>query len=160
MHPRDWLHRRSLPVDRPTGPPNPFEACLLVACAVIGIATAAGFARPLAFQDVLPPWARLIWGGLMFVGGIAAVAGLYWPGDPVDGVLIKRGGLVTLAPLALAYGLAGFADMPSGRFVASTFAIALSIACVLRVRQVSAAIKGLHSQLRGLRQEWENGDDP
>jgi hypothetical protein len=160
MHPREWLRRRSLPVDRPTGPPNPFEACLLGACVVIGAATAVGFAQPPAFEATLPAWGRLLWGGLMLVGGVAAVAGLYWPGDPVDGVLIKRGGLITLAPLTLAYGLAGLADVPAARFVASTFAIAFAVACVLRVRQVTVAIKGLHSQLRGLREEWENGDDP
>jgi hypothetical protein len=158
VHPSAWLRRRSMPVDRPAGPPNPFEAFLLVACIAVGALAVAGYAQPGAFENVLPPWWLRIWGALMLVGGCGAVAGLLWPWDPVDGVLIKRVGLVTLCPLLIAYGVAGLLTDPSARFVASAFAIALGVACAVRVRQVTLAVRGLHGQLRGLREEWENGD--
>jgi hypothetical protein len=152
-----WLHRPTI-LDRPTGPPNPFEAVAFATSIVIGIAAATGYARPAAFHNILPAWGRIVWGVLMAVGGIAAVAGLYWPGDPVDGILIKRVGMVALGPSMIAYGLAGLFTDPSTRIVASLFAIALGVACIWRTRQVTAAIAGLHRQLRGLRKEWENGD--
>jgi hypothetical protein len=59
----------------------------------------------------------------------------------------------------IAYGVAGLLTDPATRLVASAFAIALGVACAVRVRQVTVAIRGLHGQLRGLREEWENGDD-
>jgi hypothetical protein len=157
---REWLRRRSMPVDRPAGPPNPFEACGLGACIVVGFTAVLGVAQPSSFEHTLPPWGQRVWGALMLIGGLASVAGLYWPADPVDGVLIKRVGLVTLCPLLIAYGGAGFLTEPATRLVAASFAVALGLACAFRTRQVTVAIRGLHGRLRGLREEWENGHDP
>lgn len=161
MQAREWLRRRSMPVDRPAGPPNPFEASLLLACIVVGFTAVIGYTQPASFEDALPPWGQRVWGALMLLGGLAAVAGLFWPWDPVDGVLIKRVGLATLCPALIAYGMAGLLTEPASRGVAAAFAVALGIACAVRVRQVTLAIRGLHGQLRGLREEWENenGDD-
>lgn len=160
--PARWLrlHRphRSLMTDRPTGRPNPFETTLLLACIVVGVTAVTGYGRPAAFQGVLPPWGQAVWGWLVLIGGIAAVTGLYWPADPVDGVLIKRVGLVVLCPSTIAYGVAGLVTDPAGRVVAAVFAIALGVACGWRVQQVTAAIAGLRSQLRGLREEWDRND--
>lgn len=160
MHAHEWLTRRRAPVDRPAGVPNPFEAAVLSACSLIGGIAVVGYAQPAAFEDVLPRWGRLLWGALMFLGGVTSIAGLYWPFDPIDGVIIKRVGLTVLAPLMAAYGLAGIITDPQARAVASLFALAISAACVVRIRQVTRAIRGLHGQLRGLREEWENGADP
>lgn len=161
MRPVDWLHRpRRQHLDRPAGPPNPFEAFLLIAAMIQGVAAIARFSQPVAFEAVFPPWVREAWGCILFLGGVASVAGLYWPWDPVDGVLIKRVGLVALAGVTIAYGVAGLFSAPARLFVGSTFNIAFGIACIVRVRQVSDAIRDLRAELRGLREEWKNGADP
>lgn len=157
MRPVDWLHRPRTQLDRPAGPPNPFESFLLGVCVVQGFAAIIGYSQPAAFDSAFPPWVRRVWGAVLFLGGVAAVTGLYWPWDPVDGVLIKRVGLVALAGVTIAYGIAGLAT-PTRLFVGATFNLAFGIACIVRIRQVSAAIARLRQQLRGLRREWENGD--
>jgi hypothetical protein len=152
--------RRTLTQDRPTGPPNPFEACTFAACIMVGLATVIPSTRPASFQEVLPTWGLNAWGVLMFMGGTAALTGLYWPKNPMDGVLIKRVGLMTLGPLTIAYGIAGLATDPHTRFVAAGFAFSIGIACLWRTRQVTVAIRDFHRQLRGLREEWRSGGGP
>jgi predicted MFS family arabinose efflux permease len=156
MRAAEWLHRPRRHLDRPAGPPNPFESFLLGVCVVQGAAAVIGFSQPAAFEGSFPPWVHRAWGVILLLGGVAAVVGLYWPGDPVDGVLIKRVGLVALAGVTIAYGIAGLAT-PTRLFVGATFNLAFGIACIIRIRQVTAAISALRRQLRGLREEWKNG---
>jgi hypothetical protein len=131
------------PRQRPAGPANPFEVYLLGACIVQGYAVLTRVAQPRSLQDLLPPWLRLVWGALLLVGGVLSVGGLYWI-DPLTGIEVKRVGLVCAGGGTLAYGLALIALGPVG-FVGAATCIAFSIACVVRVRQVSRAL----NQARG-----------
>jgi hypothetical protein len=128
---------------RPAGPANPFEVYLLGACIVQGYAVLTRVAQPHSLQDLLPPWLRLMWGALLLIGGVLSVGGLYWI-DPLTGIEVKRVGLVAAGGGTLAYGIALLAFGPQG-FVAAATCIAFSIACVVRVRQVTRAL----NQARG-----------
>lgn len=137
-------------MDRPTGPPNPFEAGLLIVCLVQGASVVLGFAQPNSIQESLGPILRFVWALLLFVGGGAAVIGLWWPWDPIDGVLIKRVGLLAAAGGTLAYGLALAFLGPVG-FIAAAYNIGFAVVCLIRSYQVSLAVAVYRSHLATIR---------
>lgn len=136
--PRLRRHRQPH-LDRPAGPPNPFEALLLIGAAVQGVAVVAGAARPLAFTVLDAPLARRALGALFLLGGLAAVLGLFWRWHPVDGILIKRVGLIGAGGAALAYGFAAF-TLGSTGVLAAVYNAAFAAACFVRVRQITVAL--------------------
>lgn len=126
-------------MDRPTGPANPFEAGLLIVCLVQGAGVLSRVAQPNSIQASLGPTLRLVWAGLLFLGGAASIIGLWWPWDPIDGVLIKRVGLLAAAGGTLAYGLALAFIGPPG-FVAALYNLGFATVCLIRAWQVTVAL--------------------
>jgi hypothetical protein len=116
---------------------------------VQGIAVVSGYARPLSLENTLTPTLRVLWGSLLTLGGVAAVAGLYWPWDPVDGVLVKRVGLIGLALATLAYGIAALALGPIG-FLQSAYAFSYAIACLVRAWQVTVALAAFREHVKDM----------
>lgn len=149
-----WLHHRPR-LDRPTGQPNPFEAYLLTVCVVQGGALLSGYAAPMSVQTVMPQWVRILWACLLLVGGGTAVIGLYWPWDPIDGVLIKRFGLILAGGGTLAYGVAVLAVYGTSGTVVAIYNIGFSLACAARLRQVSRAIRKVREELAEIRRLGE-----
>lgn len=140
--PRDPPKRRA----RPTGDPNPFEGFLLGVCAIQGWSVLVGTSTPTSIQASLGPGLRFAWAFLLLTGGIAAVSGLYWPGNPITGVEIKRVGLVATGTATLAYGVALLLLGPIGLNVALAN-FAFSIACFTRTIQVTRRIRGARRRI-------------
>lgn len=138
-------------VDRPAGPANPFEAGLLVVCTIQGLWVLIGLAQPSSIQLSLGPGLRFVWALLLFVGGGASILGLWWPYDPVDGVLIKRVGLLAAAGGTLAYGLALVFIGPAG-YIAALYNVGFAVVCVVRAWQVSVALAVHRMHLAALRE--------
>jgi hypothetical protein len=132
--------------NRPTGDPNPFEAFLLGVCAIQGWSVLAGTSTPTALQASLGPTLRFAWAFLLLAGGIAAVAGLYWPGNVITGVEIKRVGIVATGLATLAYGVALLLLGPVGLNVA-LLNFAFSTACFTRTVQVTRRIRGARRRI-------------
>jgi hypothetical protein len=88
---------------------------------------------------------------LLFFGGGASIIGLWWPWDPIDGVLIKRVGLLAAAGGTLAYGLALAFLGPLG-FVAALYNLGFAVVCLIRAWQVSVALAVYRSHLGALRE--------
>jgi hypothetical protein len=145
------IHTRAAraPRERPAGDVNPFEVYLLGACVVQGYAVLSHVAEPHSLQDLLPPWLRIMWGALLLIGGALSVGGLYWL-DPFTGIEVKRVGLVCAGGGTFAYGLALVALGPTG-FVAAATCIAFTIACVVRVKQVSRALNAARGRITAMR---------
>lgn len=135
---------------RPAGDPNPFEAYLFVACVLQGFAVLVGAARPTSMEMALPLLFRVVWAGLLLVGGIAVLTGLYWPGSPLTGVEIKRPGLVAVGGAALAYGVALIPFGATGLVVAIAN-VAFALACAVRVRQVTRRVRTVRTHLAAAR---------
>lgn len=135
---------------RPTGDPNPFEAYMFAACIVQGAAVLVGAARPTSIEQALPVALRVLWAGLLFVGGVAVLLGLYWPGSPLTGIEIKRPGLVAVGGAALAYGVALIPFGPAGMVVAIAN-VSFAMACAVRVGQVTRRVRGVRERLADAR---------
>lgn len=138
-------------VDRPAGPANPFEAGLLIVCTIQGFWVLTGLATPSSIQLSLGPGLRFVWALLLFLGGGASILGLWWPYDPVDGVLIKRVGLLAAAGGTFAYGLALVFIGPVG-FVVALYNIGFAVVCLIRAWQVSLALAVYRMHLAAFRE--------
>jgi hypothetical protein len=144
----------------PAGPANPFETLVLAACATSGWAVLSHTAQPTSLQALLPPWLRVVWGALLLVGGVLTVVGLYWR-DHFTGIEIKRVGLIAAAAATLAYGTALLTIGPPG-FVAAAGNLATGLACIVRVWQVTHALKAARGRMRDMRapRRGRDGGEP
>lgn len=140
-----WRAARAGWAARPMGDPNPFEAYLLAACVVQGAVVLLGWARPTSIEQALPLALRILWAGLLLVGGVFALVGLYWP-DPLTGVEIKRPGLVAVGTATLTYGVA-LVPLGAVGMVAATANIAFALACAVRIRQVTRRVNAVRAHL-------------
>lgn len=144
-----WARLNRERLARYLGPLNPFEAYQLVACIVQGIGVVSGYAKPPSIEILLPNLLRFVWGTLLLLGGVAVVVGLYWRWDPIDGVLIRRIGLIAAGGGTGIYGIALLALGPEG-FVAGVFNIAFALACFARVHQIGVAIRQYQRDLQAI----------
>lgn len=131
---------------RPAGPANPFEGFLLLVCAIQGFLVQTGAAKPTSILALLPNGFRLMWAGLLFFGGLVALSGLYWPGNPFTGVEVKRVGLLACAFPTLAYSLVLF-SLGNAAFVVATQSLLFAAACFWRIYQVSQALKAARQRI-------------
>lgn len=137
------MNRREM---RPAGPANPFEGFMLFVCALQGFLVISNLARPASIMLLLPQGFRIAWASLLMFGGLVALCGLYWPGNPFTGVEVKRVGLLACAFPSLAYGIALFA-LGEVAFVAGVQSFMLAVACLWRVVQVSGALKSARKRI-------------
>lgn len=131
---------------RPAGPANPFEGFLLFVCVIQGFLVLTGAAKPTSMLALLPNGFRLMWAGLLFFGGLIALSGLYWPGNPFTGVEVKRVGLLACAFPTLAYSLVLF-SLGSAAFVVGTQSLLFAVACFWRIHQVSQALRAARQRI-------------
>jgi hypothetical protein len=122
---------------RLTGPPNPYEVYFFVACVLVGASSLTGASRPTSIEQNLPPWLRAMWGAFLFGGGFMALLGLFWPGNAVTSIQVKRAGMLFAASGTFVYGLVVAVAFPhsGGGVYISNFAFTL--ASYWRVLQVS-----------------------
>lgn len=155
FHPSGRLER----MDRITGYPNPFETYLLIASLAQGIVLALGLGRSPALEVALGAlgWLRWIWAGLLGIGGLAALTGLYWPGDPFTAVETKRVGLVMTGFGGLIYAVA-LGLIGERGLVASLSAFALAVACFVRAYQVTRLLKRAELTVARCRADLESAD--
>jgi hypothetical protein len=132
---------------RPTGPPNPFEGWVLVVCVLQGVSVLTGITKPNSIDALLPHGLHVMWAVLLLFGGLAAVGGLYWPGNPVDALLIKRIGLFAAGMGTLAYGFALLTIWPTG-LIAALANLGLAAACFHRIFQISTALRNYRTGLQ------------
>lgn len=133
---------------------NPFEAFLLAAALVQGSAVLLGIADPTSISSALPPYLRVIWAILLTSGGVCALSGLGWPGDPFTAVEIKRVGLVAAGAGTLVYGLAA-AFLGSTGIAVAVYNLAFTSACFWRTIQLTLRLRGIRSTLAAIR---DSGD--
>lgn len=157
--PSSWLRRRWAAfrardrtrhrVDRPAGEANSYEAWVFAVCVLAGAATLTKLAQPSSLDAAVAPWLRVLWAVSMTVGGGAALAGLWWPGNPFTGVYVKRAGILAMTGPLLAYGVA-LLTLGRPGVVVGLVLLGLAGAGIHRVRQISRAAARQASRLREL----------
>lgn len=133
--------------DRPMGPVHPFESWILAASALQGIFVLTGLAQPPSVARQLPPDLQTVWAILLALGGVAALAGLFWPGDPWTAVEVKRAGLVSVGFGALIYAVSA-AFLGERGLTLAVIHGAIAVACFVRVGQVTKRLLLARAQLR------------
>jgi hypothetical protein len=126
-------------IDRPAGPPNPFEFYLLLYAAAAGTATVLGLASPRTIDVAVSPGFRYVWACLLTAGCYLSLAGMYWPGDRYTGLFVKRSGLLAVAGAELGYGIA-LAALGKPGVVVALLNLGFGTAAVARVWQITKAV--------------------
>ncbi len=131
---------------------NPFEVYLLLGVVVSGLAVLLGFADPTSVRKALPPLLLAMWAVLIASGGSAALADLWWHGNPFTAVEIRRVGLAAAGVGASVYGGAAFLLGPPG-FAVAVLNLAFAAACASRIRQISRRLREVRNHLALVRGE-------
>jgi hypothetical protein len=143
-HPRPRLltsiyeaHRSGSRFDRPTGMVNPYEEWVFWASVLAGLLSLTPLATPVSLDEAAWPGFQLAWGIIHTTAAAAALTGLYWPGQPVTAIYVKRAGIVGLAGTFMAYGVALLTVTGPSGVVVGIELLGLSVACLVRAIQIS-----------------------
>ena len=82
-----------------------------------------------------------MWGAFLVIGGAFCLLGIYWPKDPITGMLIERTGLVALGGACLIFsGFIVWRVQWNGAFTA-LLTFALFLACLAQWRWINKNVK-------------------
>lgn len=103
---------------------NPFEAAILAAAAVAGVALLVVGQRPRSIAEAMPPLVQDTWEIALIVSGLIGLAGIYWPGPALAGIGAELSALVVLGTATTMYAIAlaaisGWQALAAGSFVAA-----------------------------------------
>lgn len=121
---------------------NNFHVFLFVVAAVNGLFLTAGVETSGAIQETLNSWQVRVYGFMLALGGLSVVAGIYWPKDPRDGLLLKRFGYTALGIVTAVYG--GAVIVVSGSVkggLAGSIAMVFGFLCLDQMLRINARIK-------------------
>jgi hypothetical protein len=134
-------HRMGPRLDRPTGAVNPYEEWVFWASALAGILSLTPIATPVSLDEAAWPGFQLSWGIIHTAAAAAALTGLYWPGQPVTAIYVKRAGIVGLAGTFMAYAVALLTVTGPTGVVVGIELLGLSVACLVRAIQISRIVR-------------------
>lgn len=126
----------------PMGQPrNGLVIYLLVVAVMSGTGFLFGTPTAGSIESELPPLARYVWGAMLTVGSACALIGMFWPGDPRTGLLVKRFGFVCLVFAALIYGTVLWLNAGVSGFLVWGSVYGFAAACAERAWRVEQMIK-------------------
>lgn len=114
---------------------------LLSLCVLSGLANLFGEPTAGSVDAQLMPAVRMAWSGILTSGSAAALAGMYWQGDPRTGLLLKRFGYLGLTIAAAAYALVLVALVGQAALFVGLIIAGFAVACGWAWGQVNRAIK-------------------
>lgn len=122
-------------------PRHPLVIYLLALTFLSGLANLLGEPTAESVETQLHPDIRLMWNVILTLGATTALAGMFWPGDPRTGLLLKRFGYMALSIAALAYALVLILLVGQGALFVGLIIGGFSVACGYATRQVNQAIR-------------------
>jgi hypothetical protein len=128
-------HKTSL--DRPTGPANPYETWVFGASILAGLLSLTPYASPVSLDEATWPGFQFTWGLIHATAGTVALVGLYWPGQPIRAIYVKRAGILGLAGTFSTYGIALLTVTGPTGVVVGIELLSLGVACLVRAVQIS-----------------------
>ena len=115
---------------------SPFQLYLLALITLSGIAILTGLSNSPITQAMGSP-EKYIWGSFLFVGGFFCLLGIYWPKDPITGMLIERTGLVALGGACLIWSVLVLWRVQWTGLFSATLTFALFLACLAQWRWIN-----------------------
>lgn len=122
---------------------NPLQVYLLTVALISGIGFLLGTATSGSIQDQLTPLARYGWGLMLTIGSASALGGMFWQGDPRNGLLVKRFGFVGLTGASVIYGASLIVSAGLEGFLVAFSVFGFALACgerAWRINQVIAKV--------------------
>jgi hypothetical protein len=117
---------------------------MLALCVTSGLATVVGEPAANSIEATLPEATTLVWGGMLLVGGLGALVGMFWQGDPRTGLVAKRFGYTSLCLASLIYApiLLVSAGIPGGALAGGTV-LGFALACAHTAWRVDRRIAAI-----------------
>lgn len=123
-------------------PRNPFHVFLIVITLLNGLALVFGVSTSLTLERELVSLLERCYGFLLAVGAAGVLAGMYWPGDPRDGLLAKRVGYVGLCVASLIYAYATVQRFGLSGALLGSVCLAFAAICGWYAWQIGKIVKG------------------
>lgn len=115
---------------------SPFQLYLLGLITISGLAILTGISDNSITESMGSPY-NAIWGTFLTVGGFLCLLGIYWPRNPITGMLIERSGVVALGGASLIWStLVVWKFQTNGLFTA-LLTFALFLACLAQWRWIN-----------------------
>lgn len=119
---------------------NPLAVYLLLLALISGVGLLLGTPTAGSIEATLPVWASKTWGGFLTVGGGCVLAGMYWPGDPRTGLVVKRFGFLALIVASSIYALVLLLAIGINAFLVAGIVLGFGVACTLQYLRVNRRI--------------------
>lgn len=121
---------------------HPFELFTMALCAFVGLPLLAGDARPGSINELLPDWAADIWGGMLVLGAITALVGIFWR-NRVTGIVLEQVGLMAVGLGTLFYGVGVGLSVGQDGIYAMIFVFGFGTSCIWRYFQLARFLRTL-----------------
>lgn len=108
---------------------SPFQLYLLALIIISGFATTLGFADNAITDQMGEPYTTL-WGFFLTGGGVLSLTGIYWPKNPISGMLIERTGVVALGGASLIWSVLVIWRVHWNGFFTASLTFGLFLACI------------------------------
>lgn len=119
---------------------HPHEVCLLGVCLLSGVSGLVNYSTVSSgtVRQLPEPWG-LVFYAVMLAGAVIALGGTLIPG--LKGPLVERSGLVILAGLFTAYGIAALATSGTRALFFAAFMVGFATANVVRSVQIGRELR-------------------
>jgi hypothetical protein len=123
---------------------NAFHVFLFAVAAMNGVLLLVGVPTSGAIDvELNENWQRA-YGGVLAIGALCVLVGMYWPADARDGLLVKRFGYVALCVATLVYSVAVFVTQPGPRgILAASVTVAFSAICGWTVHRINKRVNAV-----------------
>lgn len=135
---------------------------LLCLVAVSGISVFTTTPAAGSMEEGLPSFVQLVWGAMLFAGGVAALLGMFWQGDVRTGLVAKRFGYVALAVAAVPYSVVILGTYGFGGLLSAGIILGFAGACAHTARRVEKRIQEILKKKQAedlLLKQADDGDD-
>jgi hypothetical protein len=137
---------------------HPWAIFTCFLCLASGAPLLFGTPPPQSINAALPQWGRVTWGILLFAGSAVVLAGLFWPGNDRDALLVEQVGQVSVAAGSLVYAAAILSVGRPGVGTALAFVLGFGLFCAWRAWRIEQALLALQDLGRWRDKYWNRRD--
>lgn len=123
-------------------PADPRVVIILALSILSGVATVAMQAAPASLAAVLPEWAVMAWGALLWIGSAITLAGI--SRNTLNGVIMEQIGSIMVAATTIFVSVVALKVNGPSSLSVTGIVLAWGIACIFRWTQLQALINSAY----------------